>query len=223
MATSETPTGIVGAHARAETEGTAVREKMHKGSAGLRNILLFIVVLAAVVIGGYQIFPKLASGEGILSLSLAGRLFVAAIVIFLASPIGKLAEMFGVPKSENVAPIVRAAGITALLFFLAFSASGQRIGREIDHIDNCIGHSDCSQRSDDIPYTNGGTVRLGPGDSTTFYAQGKVRITNYKDYCLDFEPDELFYITWTSDVLNVYIEPRSGKKELVTVTSEKCN
>lgn len=87
--------------------------------------------------------------------------------------------------------------------------------------------SNISNAPSDFPvYDNSTLIKIPRGEDLTFYAVGKVRLRNYENYCLGVSPKGVFNVTWSDGVNVVYIEAKSGKRELATVTSkplEECD
>lgn len=217
MAEPVKATGIVGTHAKAETEGTSLRSKMHGKSSGLRNILIGAVIVAVLIWGGYQIFPtNSASGS---TIPLAGRLLIGVMIFLLAGAIAKLLSLLGAGDSKELKSIIRAIAGVILVLFVAFSGVGSWISRSLDWGVNCLDKGDCGPRADDIPTINGGTVFIPQSGEKTFYAIGKVRLNNFIGYCLDVSPKGRFWVTWNEAISIIYIKAKSGKKTKVTVTS----
>lgn len=111
------------------------------------------------------------------------------------------------------------AAILVALFTFFSSGFGAGAARTIERTEACIGYQDCGPRADDIPIIDGGTLRIPKDGHMSFFAVGKVALVNYANYCLNISPSGVFEITWSKDVRRVYIKPKSGKRELATVTS----
>lgn len=217
------PTGIVGTHAEAETEGTELRKAEHKRSLNLRKLGLIAILTVAGIYAGYQIFPAQADVSGGFTLSLGGRIVIGILIYLMAKSIAKLLHILGLlekDKEESTITLVKAAGVLTILLSLVFSGFGTWASRSIDRIEACAGDGDCEMRVEDIKtIRDGGSIRIPRGATKSFYILGTVTVTNF-EHC--------HYLAYDTNMFDVV--PRaggrhndftaySGKKELAVVTS----
>jgi hypothetical protein len=123
----------------------------------------------------------------------------------------------GLEWARNIA--LGAGTIIAILALVEMSTAWEPTANAVG---DCIHTGMCAHddSSGDTPVLHhGGSIAVPAGGRRTFYAEGRVRLFNTGGYCLNIAPHGVFRITWTSDGLTYYIEPRSGERELATVTS----
>jgi hypothetical protein len=219
------PTGIVGTHAEAETEGTALRNAEHKRGANLRNIGILAVLTVAGIYAGYQFFPSDGNTTGGTTLSLGGRLLIGVILFLMAKSIAKLLHVLGIfgkdkDKEESAVSIIKAAGVLTVLLSLVFSGFGTWASRNIDRIEACAGNGDCESRIEDIPtIRDGGSIKIPRGATRSFYILGTVTVTNFQNcHYLEYDEDTFAVTPRAGGRFNDF-KARSGKKELAVVTS----
>jgi hypothetical protein len=218
------PTGIVGTHAEAETEGTALRNAEHKRGSNLRNIAILAVLTVAGIYAGYQIFPSGSGTSGGATLSLGGRLLIGVILYLMAKSIAKLLHVLGIlgkdkDKEESTVSIIKAAGVLTVLLSLVFSGTGLWVSKNIDRIDVCLATGDCEPRIEDIPVIHdGGSVVFQTRETKNFYVEGEVLLVNNNaHYCLNIGPPGVFERRVEAGGRHVYITSVSGDKELASV------